>query len=124
MWIQLDTDAGTQILERGGTRPLAELEVLGWDVTAAAYWLRPGGLHRTFVIGGGGGRDFLTALTFGAEAVDVVELNPLVVDAVQERFRRVFGTTVHPRRSALPHWRCAQRAVSVARRATTSFRCR
>ena len=60
--------------------------MLGWDVTAAAYWLRPGGLRRTFVIGGGGGRDFLTALSFGAKAVDVVELNPLVVEAVQERF--------------------------------------
>jgi len=91
LWIQLDTDAGTQILERGGTRPLAELDVLGWDVTAAAYWLRPGGLHRAFIVGGGGGRDFLTALMFGAKSVDVVELNPLVVEAVQERFGEFSG---------------------------------
>ena len=91
LWIQLDADAGTQILERGGTRPLDELAVLGWDVTAAAYWLRPGGLRRTYVIGGGGGRDFLTALAFGAKAVDVVELNPLVIDAVQERFGEYSG---------------------------------
>ncbi len=86
MWIELDTDAGTQILRGGGTRPLAEFDSLAWDVTAAAYWLRPGGLEHTFVIGGGGGRDFLTALAFGAKSVDVVELNPLVVAAVEDAF--------------------------------------
>jgi len=86
MWIELDTDAGTQILEGGGTRPLADFDTLKWDVTAAAYWLAPGGLDRTFVIGGGGGRDFLTALAFGARHVDVVELNPLVVRAVETQF--------------------------------------
>lgn len=55
MWIELDTDAGTQILRGGGTRPLEEFDSLRWDVTAAAYWLKPGGLQRTFVIGGVGG---------------------------------------------------------------------
>lgn len=91
MWIELDTDAGTQILRGGGTRPLDEFDSLKWDVTAAAYWLRPGGLERTFVIGGGGGRDFLTALAFGAKHVDVVELNPLVVKAVEEAFAGYSG---------------------------------
>ncbi|MFN2428137.1 MAG: spermidine synthase, partial [Candidatus Binatia bacterium] len=86
MWIELDTDAGTQILRGGGVRPLEDFDALKWDVTAAAHWLRPGGLGRTFVIGGGGGRDFLTALAFGAKRVDVVELNPLVVAAVEEVF--------------------------------------
>src|SRR5262249_4434636 len=81
LWIQLDADAGTQILEHGGTRPLDELDVLRWDVTSAAYRLRPN-LNRVFIVGGGGGRDILTALSFGAKAVDVVELNPLVIDAV------------------------------------------
>lgn len=91
MWIQLDTDAGTQILRGGGSLPLDNFESLKWDVTAAAYWLRPGGLERTFVIGGGGGRDFLTALVFGAERVDVVELNPLVVASVEEVFADYSG---------------------------------
>lgn len=91
MWIELDTDAGTQILRGGGNRPLTEFESLTWDVTAAAYWLKPGGLERTFVIGGGGGRDFLTALAFGARRVDVVELNPLVVSAVQDAFGEYSG---------------------------------
>ena len=91
MWIELDTDAGTQILEGGGTRPLADFDNLAWDVTAAAYWLRPGGLERAFVIGGGGGRDFLTALAFGTKTVDVVELNPLVVHAVEHEFAEYSG---------------------------------
>ena len=91
LWIELDTDAGTQILRGGGVRPLADFDALTWDVTAAAYFLRPGGLKRTFVIGGGGGRDFLTALVFGAGRVDVVELNPLVVAAAEEVFADFSG---------------------------------
>src|SRR5688572_13552633 len=86
MWIELDTDAGTQILKGGGTRPLEDFDSLRWDVTSAAHWLKEGALERAFVIGGGGGRDFLTALAFGAQRVDVVELNPLVVAADQEVF--------------------------------------
>ena len=86
LWIQLDSDAGTQIVAEGGTRPLSELDVLRWDVTAAGYWLHPDAPSRVFVIGGGGGRDFLTALAFGAPSVDVVELNPSVISAVQDTF--------------------------------------
>jgi hypothetical protein len=86
LWIELDSDAGTQILKGGGTRPLTDFDSLRWDVTSAAHWMKEGSLERTFVIGGGGGRDFLTALAFGAKHVDVVELNPLVVAADEEIF--------------------------------------
>jgi len=91
LWLQHDTDAGTPIFEGGGTRPLSDFAVLGWDVTSAAHWLREGQLGRAFVIGGGGGRDILAALSFGAERVDVVELNPTVVDAVQKVFGAYSG---------------------------------
>lgn len=91
LWLQHDTDAGTPIFEGGGTRPLSDFAVLGWDVTSAAHWLREGRLGRAFVIGGGGGRDILAALAFGAERVDVVELNPTVVDAVQNVFGEYSG---------------------------------
>ncbi len=91
MWIELDTDAGTQILKGGGTRPLTDFDSLRWDVTSAAHWLKEGSLERAFVIGGGGGRDFLTALAFGAKRVDVVELNPLVVAAAEEIFPEYSG---------------------------------
>jgi hypothetical protein len=91
LWLQHDTDAGTPIFEGGGTRPLSDFAVLGWDVTSAAHWLKKGRLDRAFVIGGGGGRDILAALSFGADRVDVVELNPTVVDAVQDVFGEYSG---------------------------------
>jgi hypothetical protein len=86
MWIELDTDAGTQILKGGGILPLESFDSLRWDVTSAAHWVKEGSIGRAFVIGGGGGRDFLTALAFGARHVDVVELNPLVVAAANDVF--------------------------------------
>jgi hypothetical protein len=91
LWLQHDTDAGTPIFEGGGTRPLSDFEILGWDVTSVAYWLRKDQLDRTFVIGGGGGRDILAALSFGTERVDVVELNPTVLDTVQNVFGEYSG---------------------------------
>ncbi|MCB9695379.1 MAG: hypothetical protein H6738_01175 [Alphaproteobacteria bacterium] len=83
MWIQLDADAGTPIIEGGTT---ADLGFLEWDVTSAAHHLRKGRIDRSFVIGGGGGRDILTALQFGAKQVDVVEINPSVVEVVRHGF--------------------------------------
>lgn len=85
-WVELDTDAGTQIVEGGGRDYGDRLEYLEYDVTTVAYQLRSEGLERAFVVGGGGGRDVLTALHFGVEEVDVAELNPSVVEAVDEAF--------------------------------------
>lgn len=85
VYLQLDTGAGTPILKDGVAR-LDDLEILEWDVTAAVYHLQRGDLENAFVVGGGGGRDILTALRFGAEEVNVVELNPGVVRAVEEAF--------------------------------------
>jgi hypothetical protein len=84
-WIALDAGAGTQIVRDGYRAAEArELTFLEWDVTAAGHHLRRDAIDRSLVIGGGGGRDILTALQFGAERVDVVELNPDVVRAVEE----------------------------------------
>jgi hypothetical protein len=103
LWIQLDTDAGTPII-RDGVAALGQkdkLEFLAWDVTAAGYELRaaagrpPG---RAFIVGGGGGRDVLTALYFHTKQVDVVELNPDVIEAVQGPFGDYSGRVYsHPR---------------------------
>ncbi len=65
--------------------------MLRWDVTAIPYWLREGDIDQAFVIGGGGGRDFLTSLAFGAREVHVVELNPSVVRAVEDVFADFSG---------------------------------
>ncbi len=87
LWLQLDTDAGTQIVKQS---PTEELEFLGWDVTAAGYWLTPQP-DRVFVVGGGGGRDVLVAQVFQAGQIDVAELNPDVIDAVEEVFASFSG---------------------------------
>ena len=102
LWLQLDSDAGTPILQNGvaALQDKSKLEFLSWDVTAAAYvWRAALGLppERAFIIGGGGGRDVLTALAFNVGQVDVVELNPAVVEAVQQQFGDFSGRTYsHP----------------------------
>ena len=57
LWVQLDGDAGTQIIEHGVSRIGRDLPFLEADVTSAAHELQRGALHSAFVIGGGGGRD-------------------------------------------------------------------
>lgn len=102
LWLQLDSDAGTPILQNGvvALQDKSKLEFLSWDVTAAAYvWRAALGLppERAFIIGGGGGRDVLTALAFNVGQVDVVELNPAVVEAVQQKFGDFSGRVYsHP----------------------------
>ena len=81
-YLQIDSGAGTPIIEQG-PQNLDKLELLEWDVTSAGHHLRRGRINNAFVIGGGGGRDILTALYFGAKNVEVAELNPGVVNAVQ-----------------------------------------
>ncbi len=102
LWLQLDSDAGTPILQNGvaALQDKSKLDFLSWDVTAAAYvWRAALGLppERAFIIGGGGGRDVLTALAFNVGQVDVVELNPAVVEAVQQQFGNYSGLVYsHP----------------------------
>src|SRR4029450_2116772 len=44
------------------------------------------------VIGPGGGRDLVSALVFGAERIDGVEINPIIADDVmRDRFREYSG---------------------------------
>lgn len=53
-------------------------------MTALGYQLfeRPHAL----IIGPGGGRDILTALSFGSPQIEAVEINPLIVDVVNRRY--------------------------------------
>ena len=86
LFMALDADAGTQIIE-DGANAFAELEYLEYDVTNVAYHLRtPEQIEDTFVIGGGGGRDVVTGLHFGADEVVVAEMNPGVIRSVNEAF--------------------------------------
>jgi len=102
LWVQLDSDAGTPILKDGvAAAQSGGLSFLDWDIATVAYGLRtslkmPGA--DVFIVGGGGGRDVLTALSHGAARVDVVELNPDVVRSVEQVFGDYSGRVYsHPR---------------------------
>ncbi|HKU37981.1 MAG TPA: hypothetical protein VJR89_07540, partial [Polyangiales bacterium] len=75
----IDGEAGTAI---HAYKRIEDLGVLGFDVTNAAHWLRPSG--PSCVIGVGGGRDIESALFFGHSSVFAVEINPLMVDMLQQ----------------------------------------
>ncbi len=70
----------------GAREPLAYLDYM---TSALPYHLvdHP----RVLVLGAGSGVDVLQALSAGAAAVDAVELNPQVVDLVEERFASFSG---------------------------------
>jgi len=79
MWIDQDGSAGTPIENlRGDPR---ELRHLLFDVTSFGYQLFSP--RKVCIIGTGGGRDVLTALSSGAESVDAVELNQGIVDLLR-----------------------------------------
>lgn len=91
LWLEQDGSAGTPITRLSG-KP-TELQHLLYDVTSAGYQIRPA--HKVAVIGAGGGRDVLTALAAGAQAVDAVELNPATVGALSGPFRDFSGDVYH-----------------------------
>ena len=87
LWIEQDGSAGTPITKQTGSPD--DLAHLFYDVTSFGYQL--GAPERVCIIGAGGGRDILAAKLAGAAAVDAVELNPAIVDAVSDTFREFSG---------------------------------
>jgi hypothetical protein len=81
--LRYDADAATQITYFDGD--LRRMEFLHFDVTSSPYHLRP--FREVLVIGPGGGRDVLTALSFGSAQVTGVEINPITVALMRTRFR-------------------------------------
>jgi hypothetical protein len=80
--------APVAIYRRGGRMPDWRSLLLGPQTIG--YAITP---HRNaLVIGGGGGRDILNALTQGAEHVDVIELNRAIVDVVDKDMQRWSGS--------------------------------
>jgi hypothetical protein len=73
--MNMDGDAGTVAVQFDGD--LAKVEFLKFDVTNFAYFLPE--RTRAAIIGVGGGRDVLSAATFGYRDITGVELNPLFV---------------------------------------------
>jgi hypothetical protein len=77
----------------GDTANMEEFDFLLYDVTAVGYEVRPPA--RAAIIGGGGGRDILTALRCGVADIDVAEFNAGVVETVSTRYREFSGDIYH-----------------------------
>ena len=93
-WMMQDGSAGTPVTRwDGDTQDLSEFDHLLFDVTSVGYQVRTP--RRVAVIGGGGGRDILTALRAGATDIDAVELNAGVVEAVSGHFGAFSGDVYH-----------------------------
>jgi predicted membrane-bound spermidine synthase len=87
----IDGAAGTA-LRRFNTPE--NIEHLRFDVTNAAYHLRPKG--GACVIGVGGGRDIQSALLFGHERVTGIDVNPIFIELLKGRFRAFAGVADRP----------------------------
>ncbi|MGA2649618.1 MAG: hypothetical protein ABSF28_03805 [Terracidiphilus sp.] len=74
--LNIDGSAGTSIFHYDGTP--ASIAFLQYDLVSLAYRLP--GIHKSAVIGVGGGRDVLTAHYFGVSDITGVELNPIFVN--------------------------------------------
>jgi hypothetical protein len=107
-WIDQDGSAGTPVEHLPGAP--SELTHLGFDVTSAGYQVFAP--KHVCIVGAGGGRDIVTALAFGAQQVDAVEVNrgiyrlmtgPLAALAGNIYTRPGVNTVVDEGRSYLSH---------------------
>jgi len=85
--MDIDVSAGTVMTAQTGKAE--DLEHLKYDVTNAGYYLRPG--PSVAVIGVGGGRDVLSALSFGANDITAIEINDDIIRTVNGRFGEFTG---------------------------------
>ena len=80
--MDIDVSAGTVMTAFHGD--LNDVAHLKYDVTNVGYYIRPG--PSVAIIGAGGGRDVLSALSFGASTVTAIEINDDILRLVNGRF--------------------------------------
>jgi hypothetical protein len=85
--LKIDADASTVLTKFDGDT--SKVGYLKYDVTNLGYHLRKVG--HTAVIGVGGGRDVLSAITFGADKVTGIEINPAIFEALNKKFYEYTG---------------------------------
>lgn len=85
--MNIDANAFTPITRFRGN--YEELDHLKWDITNLVHHIRP--KSDVMVIGIGGGRDILSALTFDQKSVTGVEINNIIIDAVTKQFADYTG---------------------------------
>jgi spermidine synthase len=79
----IDADAYTPIIKWSGGLDDPVLDPLLYDITGFAHHVFKDD-YRSLVLGSGGGKDVLTALSAGSSNVVAVEINPLIVDYVRD----------------------------------------
>ena len=82
LYLRYDADAATEILRFDGD--LNKLWFLSYDVTSAPYQMRR--FQNVLILGPGGGRDILTALSTGSGPITGVEINPLTIELMKGQF--------------------------------------
>ncbi len=92
--LDIDAAAATVLTEFDGD--LNNLNFLKYDITNIVHYIRPN--SSVLVIGAGGGRDILSALVFEQNKVIGVEMNSVILKAVNERFGDFTGNlSRHPK---------------------------
>jgi predicted membrane-bound spermidine synthase len=95
--MNIDGAAGTSMFHYDGTRD--SINFLRYDLVNLAY--RVPGIHKSAVIGVGGGRDILAAYLFGVGDITGVELNPIFINLLtRDPFYKNFSNI-----TAVPHLR-------------------
>ena len=87
LYLALDAGASTPLTEFQGD--FHNLEYLKYDVTNLAHYISA--KAKMLIIGSGGGRDVLSALIFGQESILAVEMNEIVLDALNNIYGDLTG---------------------------------
>lgn len=87
MWIEQDASAGTPIVAFDGD--FSKVNFLKYDLTALPYYLKKNA--SVFILGVGGGRDVLTALLFNSHDITAVDIHPVIVDLIQNKYADYVG---------------------------------
>lgn len=87
--LELGVDAGAGTMLTAFHGDFNEVEFLKYDVTNVVHYIRPD--SRVLIVGAGGGRDVLSALSFNQKSVLAIEFNEDTLNAVNERFGNFTG---------------------------------
>ena len=89
--ITINADTGTFLSSFDGD--FNKVRWLQYDPPSLVYRLKKN--PQTLVIGSGGGKDVLTALSFGASHVTAVELNPIIINDIMLNHYREFSGNIY-----------------------------
>ncbi|HEY3249485.1 MAG TPA: hypothetical protein VGK25_00060 [Ignavibacteria bacterium] len=88
----IDGEAGTHLTR---FTKLEDIQYLRYDITNAAYYLKEGS-ESACVIGVGGGRDIHSAILFGVRKIVGVDVNPIFINLLNNKFRNEANISNRP----------------------------